>query len=63
MDNVQTGRGGGLAISKVFGKITDKKIAYFSSSHDTLVTMGEQSHHNQKLSAGSDMNFKLNFKF
>ena len=51
-------RGGGPAMSEVLYKISDdNKFAYFTSSHDKEVNIGEQNHQNQKLSAGSDMDF------
>ena len=51
-------------MSEVVGEISDDfKFAYFTSSNDKKVNIGEQNHHNQKWSEGSDMNFKPNFNF
>ena len=48
--------GGGAAMPKVLSKISDDYIfVYFTCSHDREVHIGEQSHQNQKLSAGFDM--------
>ena len=52
----EKGWGGGPAMSKVLSKISyDYKFVYFTCSHDREVHIGEQSHQNQKLSAGFDM--------
>ena len=51
-------------MSKVIIEISyDYKFVYFISSHSEEVNIGEQSHHNQKLSACSDMDFKSNLNF
>ena len=50
--------GGGLALSEVLSEISDDyKFVYFTLSHDKEVHISEQNHQNQKLSAGSDMDF------
>ena len=50
--------GGGPAMSEVLSEISDDyKFVYFTLSHDKEVHISEQNHQNQKLSAGSDMDF------
>ena len=50
-------------MSQVLSEISDDyKFLYFTCSHDKEVNIGEQNHQSQILSAGSDMDFKLNFK-
>ncbi len=45
-------------MSEVLSEISDDyKFVYFTLSHDKEVHISEQNHQNQKLSAGSDMDF------
>ena len=45
-------------MSEILSEIShDYKFVYFTISHDKEVHINEQNHQNQKLSAGSDMDF------